>query len=126
MKFHHWRHIEPEISREPGRAATTILPRGLTSVSVCFMYAECVTGRTSALHRWNRRVRRGWLPRSPSKDAMLDRLSRGQLVCVMDIATRCLSASTYDHLEDIISRLGDLIVFRKAALCAVRPTRTNR
>ncbi len=53
---------------------------------------------------------------------MLDRLSRGQLVGVMDIATRCLSASTYEQLQDIISRLGDVIVFRKAALCAVRPS----
>jgi len=56
---------------------------------------------------------------------MLDQLSRGELLRVMDLATECLTASTFEQLDSVISGLSDLVSFQKAALCAVRPAQDD-
>jgi DNA-binding CsgD family transcriptional regulator len=51
---------------------------------------------------------------------MVEQLSRGDLLCIIDVATRCLAAETCGDLSAIISSLGGIVSFDKAALCAVR------
>lgn len=51
---------------------------------------------------------------------MLERLSRSELAHMMRLATRCLATTSDSHLEDVVTELGEVIPFRKAALCAVR------
>jgi len=53
---------------------------------------------------------------------MLDGFSRGDLLSVLDLATRSLSATSVEDIEGVISDLGNVVPFRKAALCALRPT----
>ena len=53
---------------------------------------------------------------------MLEGLSRGDLLRVVTLAARCLTASTVTDLEEVISGVGEVVTFRKAALCALRPT----
>jgi len=53
---------------------------------------------------------------------MLDGFSRGDLLSVLDLAARCLSASSVTDVEAVISDLGTFVPFRKAALCALRRT----
>ncbi|WNG61834.1 hypothetical protein F0U59_49325 [Archangium gephyra] len=49
---------------------------------------------------------------------MLDRLSRDDLRHVIDLATRCLSVASYADVEAVIGKLGSVIPFEKAAMCA--------
>jgi DNA-binding CsgD family transcriptional regulator len=52
---------------------------------------------------------------------MLDALSRADLVRVLELATRCLQVRTVADLEAVVSGIGDVVTFRKAALCAFEP-----
>jgi len=48
-----------------------------------------------------------------------DQLSRSELLHLMDLASRFLTATTSEQLESIISSIYELSSFRKAALCAL-------
>jgi DNA-binding CsgD family transcriptional regulator len=50
---------------------------------------------------------------------MLDRLSRSELLHLMQMAGRCLAVTSIEQLETIISSIYDVAEFRKAALCAL-------
>jgi LuxR family transcriptional regulator, quorum-sensing system regulator CviR len=50
---------------------------------------------------------------------MFEELSHGELSRLMELAGRCLVATTSEQLGSVISSLYDLASFRKAALCAL-------
>lgn len=50
---------------------------------------------------------------------MFDQLSRSELLQLMELANRCLTATTPEQLESIISSIYALASFRKAALCVL-------
>jgi LuxR family quorum-sensing system transcriptional regulator SinR len=50
---------------------------------------------------------------------MIDQLERGELLRLMELASQCLTATTPEQLEAIISSIYDLASFGKAALCAL-------
>lgn len=56
---------------------------------------------------------------------VFDQLSRGELLHLMDLASRCLTATTPDQLESIISSIYELSSFRKAALGVLVPNETG-
>jgi LuxR family quorum-sensing system transcriptional regulator ExpR len=51
---------------------------------------------------------------------MLDHLARCELLQVVDLSHRCVAAESYEDLRAIITTLGSLTSFDRAALCAVR------
>jgi len=50
---------------------------------------------------------------------MLDQLSRPVLLRVIEMANRCLAVRTYAELEAVVTALGAVLPFQKAALCAI-------
>src|SRR5215470_6368902 len=50
---------------------------------------------------------------------MIDQIERSELLRLMQLASQCLTATTPEQLETIISSIYDLANFGKAALCAV-------
>lgn len=50
---------------------------------------------------------------------MLRQLSRNELVRLIELANRCLGVRTYAELDDVVTNLGAVLSFRRAALCAV-------
>jgi LuxR family transcriptional regulator, quorum-sensing system regulator CviR len=50
---------------------------------------------------------------------VFDQLSRSELLQLMELANRCLTATTPEQLESIISSIYALASFRKAALCVL-------
>lgn len=58
-------------------------------------------------------------------EAMFDQLSHSELLKLMELASRCLTATTVEQLETIISSMYDVTSFRKAALCALSGTETE-
>lgn len=53
---------------------------------------------------------------------MHDRLSRGDLLRLMDLAGRCLTATSPEQIGTIISSIHDLTSYSRAALCAFSAT----
>lgn len=49
----------------------------------------------------------------------IDQIERSELVRLMELASQCLTASTPEQLETIISSIYDLASYGKAALCAL-------
>jgi DNA-binding CsgD family transcriptional regulator len=56
---------------------------------------------------------------------MFDELSRHDLLQLMELASRCLTATTVQHLEAIISSVYNVASFRKVALCALSVSETE-
>jgi DNA-binding CsgD family transcriptional regulator len=56
---------------------------------------------------------------------MLDQLSHSELLKLMELASRCLTATTVEQIEAIISSIYDVTSYRKAALCALSGTETG-
>ena len=50
---------------------------------------------------------------------MIDQLERSELLRLMELASQCLTATTPEQLETIISSIYDLASYGKAALCAL-------
>jgi LuxR family quorum-sensing system transcriptional regulator SinR len=50
---------------------------------------------------------------------MIDQLERSELLRLMELASQCLTATTTEQLETIISSIYDLASYGKAALCAL-------
>jgi DNA-binding CsgD family transcriptional regulator len=50
---------------------------------------------------------------------MIDQLERSELLRLMELASQCLTATTPEQLERIISSIYDLASYGKAALCAL-------
>src|SRR5438128_1011704 len=50
---------------------------------------------------------------------MIDQLERGELLRLMELASQCLTATTPEQIEAIISSIYDLASYGKAALCAL-------
>jgi LuxR family quorum-sensing system transcriptional regulator ExpR len=53
---------------------------------------------------------------------MIDQLERSELLRLMELASQCLTATTAEQLETIISSIYDLANYGKAALCALSRT----
>ncbi|MGH9886333.1 MAG: helix-turn-helix transcriptional regulator [bacterium] len=53
---------------------------------------------------------------------MIDQLERSELLRLMELASQCLTATTAEQLDTIISSTYDLVNFGKAALCALSRT----
>lgn len=56
---------------------------------------------------------------------MLDQLSHSDLVKLMEVAGRCLTATTVEQLEAIVASIFDMASYGKAALCALSSTETE-
>jgi DNA-binding CsgD family transcriptional regulator len=53
---------------------------------------------------------------------MIDQLERSELLRLIELASQCLTATTDEQLETIISSIYDLASYGKAALCALSRT----
>jgi DNA-binding CsgD family transcriptional regulator len=56
---------------------------------------------------------------------MLDQLSHSDLLKLIELASRCLMATTVEQVETIVSSIFDVASYRKAALCALSGTETE-
>lgn len=56
---------------------------------------------------------------------MLDQLSHSDLLKLMELANRCLTATAVEQLETIVSSIFDVASYGKAALCALSGSETE-